>query len=127
MPLLGALLTDSFSQLKPLVPRPQELLQVACRMRELVRGAATTDRQHPGGLSPQLVRVLSFVMLRHSSAWIRHATICRVSCIRSDGVRRPECPCRLQTLLREFKDTLYPFFELDTLFLECLFVLFLFV
>ena len=29
--------------------------------------------------------------------------------------------------VRDFKDTVYPFFESDTLFLECLFVLFLVV
>ena len=36
-------------------------------------------------------------------------------------------PCSAAPLVRDFKDTVYPFFESDTLFLECCFVLFLVV
>ena len=37
------------------------------------------------------------------------------------------CPSLLVWLFRDFTDTVYPFFESDTLFLEFMFVLFLVV
>ena len=36
-------------------------------------------------------------------------------------------PLRVPEVFWDFKDMVYPFFESDTLFLECLFVLFLFI